>query len=158
MITRVKTKSKVANYKMDEKVYLVIAGEYSDRHEVAIFKTAQEAEAFCKVYNGQRNNVSYGKAWFNEMTLGVPVDYVNCRPYRVYFDEKKVITKIETESLEWVDFANDTFPKVSEHRTGNGLLMNYTVLLFAEDMGHAEKIAKDSLMLYLARKEGVSLG
>lgn len=149
-----------------KKVYLIVAGEYSDYHELAVFDNLKDAEDFVEVYNRQRGRYSYGAAEIHEMPLGVAVDYRNELPFEVYFDEDGEFRvndgvyyeMIKPRTLEDVCFRLSEIPCVIEQRPygeNNDPITGYLVVVFAKEFNSALKKACDILAKYRAEKEGI---
>lgn len=133
-------------------VYIIFVGEYSDRGEVAAFLTREEAEEFCEVF--KRGN-SWDRPQIVEMPIGVRVDWRNESPYTVYFKEDRSISRTEQRKLSDEYFRLQEIPFVCIWKYhGYGDEIGF-VTVFAPDEEHAQKIAKDAFMKYLAEKEGL---
>lgn len=139
---------------MEEKIYLVVAGAYSDRHEVAVFKTREEAEDFVEVYN-RGNTYTYGQAGVNEMVFGVRYDYKNEVMFDIYFNSKSEIVDFDSLDLAYNDYLINSLPRVHKYDRcwGNDVL--YRVTVTAIDPNHAKKIATDILSMWKAEKEEI---
>ena len=149
---------------MNEKAYLVIAGEYSDRHEVALFCTREEAEDFVEVYNRQRGEYCYGEASIKEMEFGIRADYKNEFPFEVRFDKDGTLSckdvyyeACKPRSIEEIDYLLPEIPQVIEQTPfpNNNEITGYLVVVFAKDFASAVKKASDILAEHRAMKEGV---
>ena len=72
-----------------QKVYIVTAGEYSDYHICAVFKTRKEAKAYCEfrdgvgtIYSGDHQVEEYCIGTFDTGEQGYLYDVSICKYYR----------------------------------------------------------------------------
>ena len=135
-----------------KKVYLIMVGEYSDRHCVGFCTTEQEAVRICAIKNGfQRSNMCYGDYEYEE---------VECLDGRIAGD-------VETGYSFCVSFAPvdggwhmyhcdggvvsvEHRPYFYERRDGR---ISVTVWTKDDDEDKAKKIAQDSLYTWLSERE-----
>ena len=163
-------------------VYLVMQGEYSDKHILYATLNRIAAEAFTRKFN-ERFGDSYDEVWILEQPLGLP-NYLNENFYKMIyqfeFNEKNEFvgsysfadcaatmhydnysTSLNTEEERNSFVKNGYFiePLVNGSRTGWHRV--YLPIDKEKDYWTYEetekynKIAKDYLMKYLAEKEGL---
>lgn len=152
---------------MEDKVFIVEQGEYSDRHIVAILNDEEEFKAFCAANKAEFNQPYDSLSAFimpiTHCEKAKQVQNVVCYEYR--FED----TPDYPLFLQW------TTPKVSENKKekqifshpfiryeeGKGAIktdkMTYTIIIYLKEYNEqkALKIAADMLAVEKAKQEGI---
>lgn len=134
------------------KVYIITAGSYSDKHIVAVFTTRKEAEQFCDAQNSKA-------IWdsqicrVNEYPIGVDISLAGKELYCAYEGVDNGIYAYGTcENI--FDYANEIGVV-----TDNGSHLECYVSVDMncdEPEEYARKVAADLFAEYKARKEGIT--
>lgn len=144
---------------MNDKVYIITQGEYSDYHIVAVFNIKEDAEKFVNYMSDKYHGDPYE---IEEYDIGIPYDYINNHIYSVKMcsdnSANVIIKEIAPGSYYYGDSLrckNDA--KVFEteeynYATHKNTVYYYTYIFTANDKDHAKKIAFDRFAKYKAEK------
>ena len=128
------------------KIYVVMKGEYSDRHVVCVTLNKEVAEAMAKRFTEYESEPCYIDEFEDA------AEFVETRnSYRVVFLEDgshKVTEMRDNDDYEWQKACDKVI-------TEGGWDKSIWVYCFANDAEHAFKIACDRRAKYLAEKEGI---
>lgn len=153
---------------MEDKVFIVEQGEYSDRHIVAIFNNEEEFKAFCAA-NKAKFNESYDSlsAFIMPITHCEKSDKVKNVVYYYYNFEE---TPDYPLALRWVgpriidkeEKENQIYTRpFREYIEGKGIIETdkfiYVIQVYLEEYNEqkALKIAADMLAVEKAKQEGI---
>lgn len=133
-----------------DRVYIVCAGEYSDKHIVTVFDNEEDADKFVEVYNSR---CTYEDAYVIEQRFG-KIDYLSRRIYTVFFSKayetnEYDVSEEDIEECMLLDSVDETIRPIISQR------YSYETLVIADTEGQALKIARDRMAKYKALKEGI---
>lgn len=129
---------------MNQIIYIVTAGSYSDYRIVGVFTDEQLANKCVKALDEYTDNVTVEEyntnPCVNELNSGL-------KPYEVYYysDSKASCAYIDT------GFGHMT-TEIREFKTYDGM-PGYSLYCWAEDSNHAIKIASERVARYRVNKE-----
>jgi len=127
------------------KVYIVMLGDYSDRHGVGAYTSLKTAKAKCKLYNRRNENSDFANYTIDEYELDPDTEQVNAGvlSYSVTFLSNGDI---------WDTYINDKPSDRNEcYEVVHPGYAHLVVYVWAKDDDHAKKIAQDKRAEYLAR-------
>jgi hypothetical protein len=134
------------------KVYIITAGSYSDKHIVAVFMTRKEAEQFCDAQNSKAKWDSQ-VCMVNEYPIGADISLAGKELYCAY------------EGVNNGIYAYGTCENIFDYAyeigvvTDNGYHLECYVsvdMSCDEPEEYARKVAADLFAEYKARKEGIT--
>ena len=122
------------------KVYVIMKGEYSDRHVVGVALDEEKAK---KIAEAMSDGFGYGDAWVDEydteefttMRIRYIVDYYESGRWEVVVDD-------------WGNYEEYTENSAAAHYEGK-------YIVFAESQEQAIKIAQDMRAQELAKENGI---
>ena len=120
------------------KVYVIMAGEYSDRHIERVFDDKDKAHIYANIRNDNEAYDTVHVEEYETTALEVKPDYT---PYTVMFDMKGCVKEARRDPLA-CDFNNYSPRSVS---------------VLTSDIDHAIKIARDLKAQYEAEKLGIGV-
>jgi hypothetical protein len=143
---------------MGRKVYIVTAGKYSDYHIAAVFSTREMAEKCVEVVNRENpystREDPYAKIEEWEVDEVPPGLHQGYDVWNVYMKEDGTVTEVWKElDLELLGLHLLSSKLIEERKNGE---VCYHVICLAKDEKHAIKIASEKLMMFKARKEGIT--
>ena len=140
--------------KKNDKVYIVVSGEYSDYHISTVFTDPHDAEVYCAVNNGGYVGF-YGDYRVEEFEIG-KIEYQPDKKigYWFSFEENGTLDEI----LNFMPHVGKSciVPNMVQVKKPGGETL-YTVGVMATSREQAEKIAQDLIAKYKAEKEGVKV-
>lgn len=134
------------------KVYIVTAGSYSDKHIVAVFMTRKEAEQFCDAQNSKAKWDSQ-ECRISEYPIGADISLAGKELYRAYENKRGEIYAYFTgEKIQ--DYSDE----ISVVKEDCGTFECYIAVDMDcdEPEEYARKVAADLFAEYKARKEGIT--
>lgn len=135
-----------------DKVYIITAGSYSDKHIVAVFTTQKEAEQFCDVQNSKAKWDSQ-VCRVNEYPIGADISLAGKQLFLAHEGAHNEI------------YAYDTGENILEYANEIGVVKDngfHLECYVSVDMNcdepeeYALKVAADLFAEYRARKEGIT--
>ena len=137
------------------KVYIVTTDEYSDYHIVTAFTEQKDAEVYCAVHNGGRQD--YGNHRVEEFEIG-KIEYPKDVPIGYFFSYEQNGELLEYESFNFTAKIGKgcVVPnKVIKDDYGGYCI--YRVGVMATSREQAEKKAQDLIAKFKAEQEGVTV-
>lgn len=131
------------------KIYVVMKGEYSDRHVVGVTVDKEIAETMAERFT---ENPEYGYDSCHIEEYEDAAEFIDARHvYEIAFYPDGTYEVCQCNDYEDYDWQNACQKKVSQYRTNGTIWIN----CLANDSEHAFKIACDRKTEYLAEKEGI---
>jgi hypothetical protein len=135
-----------------DKVYIITAGTYSDKHIVAVFTDKKEAEQFRDAQN-EKAQWDSQQCRIGEYPIGADISLAGKELYSAYENKRgEIYAYFEGEKIQ--DYSDE----ISVVKENCGTLECY----IAVDMNcdepeeYAQKVAADLFAEYKARKEGIT--
>ena len=139
---------------MNNEVYIVTSGCYSDYHIITVFTDKEKAKAFVDAYNSHKTS-KYGDYYEIETYKVNDID-VQIMSGNAFYEVR--ISESGVCSAGLVEFGFDV---VSNEDIGKvvvypgGRQSGYRVIVLAKNPEHAIKVAQDKIAQYKAEKEGL---
>lgn len=127
---------------MNDKVYVITKGNYSDYHICAVTLDKDRAQKLKKLYSDRRKNAEIEEYVPNE-----------AKPMFMYGVEMDTSGKVLAFKADEYDLHDDGYAEAEFDLDSNS--WRHVVWVNAKDEAHAVKIAQDRLAEYKAKKAGI---
>jgi hypothetical protein len=134
------------------KVYIITAGTYSDKHIVAVFTEQEEAEKFRDTYNSRIMYLS-GECRIKEYPIGADISLAGKELYCA-----QTIPHDGIDAWWMCEEALNHADEIGIVKEENGCLECFVAVPMNQDNPeeYAQKVAADLFAEYKARKEGIT--
>lgn len=139
---------------MNNEIYIVTSGCYSDYHIVTVFMDKDKAKAFVEAYNSHKTSKYYDDYEIETYKVSdIDVQTIGDNAFYDVQVSRRGACYVGLAELGYAFETNEDVGKVIEYIAG--AQEGYRVIVLAKDAEHAKRIAQDKIAQYKAEKEGL---